>query len=45
MSPEDAEMQVRSWLASERIEIREQEDPRAHLHLLVKYQQGKNGHK
>ncbi|MAH90706.1 MAG: DUF2299 family protein [Candidatus Poseidoniaceae archaeon] len=44
MSPEDAEMQVRSWLASERIEIREQEDPRAHLHLLVKYPQGKNGH-
>ena len=44
MSPVDAEGLVRSWLASERIEIREQEDERAHLHLLVKYPQGKNGH-
>jgi len=44
MSPEDVEGLVRSWLASERIEIREQEDERAHLHLLVKYPQGKNGH-
>jgi hypothetical protein len=44
MSPVDAEELVRSWLASERIEIREQEDERAHLHLLVKYPQGKNGH-
>ena len=44
MSPEEAERLVRSWLASERIEIREQEDPRAQLHLLVKYPQGKNGH-
>ena len=44
MSPDEAEKLVRSWLASERIEIREQEDPRAQLHLLVKYPQGKNGH-
>ncbi len=44
MSPADAEGLVRSWLASERIEIREQEDKRAQLHLLVKYPQGKNGH-
>ena len=44
MSPVDAEGLVRSWLASERIEMREQEDERAHLHLLVKYPQGKNGH-
>ena len=44
MSPADVEGLVRSWLASERIEIREQEDKRAHLHLLVKYPQGKNGH-
>ena len=44
MSPEEAERLVRSWLASERIEIREQDDPRAQLHLLVKYPQGKNGH-
>jgi len=44
MSPVDVEGLVRSWLASERIEIREQEDERAHLHLLVKYPQGKNGH-
>ena len=36
MSPVEAEGLVRSWLASERIEIREQEDARAHLHLLVK---------
>ena len=44
MSPDEAERLVRSWLASERIEIREQDDPRAHMHLLVKYPQGKNGH-
>ena len=44
MSPEDAEKLVRSWLASERIEVREQEDHRAQMHLLVKYPQGKNGH-
>ena len=44
MSPIEAEGLVRSWLASESIEIREQEDPRAHLHLLVKYPQGKSGH-
>ena len=44
MSPEEAERLVRSWLASERIEIREQDDPRAQMHLLVKYPQGKNGH-
>ena len=44
MSPEEAERLVRSWLTSERIEIREQEDPRALMHLLVKYPQGKNGH-
>ena len=44
MSPHEAENLVRSWLANERIEIREQEDPRAQLHLLVKYPQGKNGH-
>ena len=44
MSPDEVEGQVRAWLDSERIEIREQEDPRAQLHLLVKYPQGKNGH-
>ena len=44
MSPDEIEGLVRSWLASERIEIREQEDERAKLHLLVKYPQGKNGH-
>jgi hypothetical protein len=44
MSPEDAEGLVRSWLASEKIEIQQQEDERAHLHFLVKYPQGKNGH-
>ena len=44
MSPDEAERTVRSWLTSERIEIREQEDPRAQMHLLVKYPQGKNGH-
>ena len=44
MSPVEAEGLVRSWLASERIEIREQEDARTHLHLLVKYPLGKSGH-
>jgi len=44
MSPDEVERLVRSWLDSERIETREQEDPRAQLHLLAKYPQGKNGH-
>lgn len=44
MSPVEAEGLVRSWLASERIEVREQDDERAHLHLLVKYPLGKSGH-
>ena len=44
MTPEEAEKLVRSWLASERIEVREQDDNRAQMHLLVKYPQGKNGH-
>jgi len=44
MSPDEVEGLIRSWLDSERIEIREQDDPRAQLHLLVKYPQGKNGH-
>ena len=44
MSPNEAEGLVRSWLTSERMEIREQKDDRAQMHLLVKYPLGKNGH-
>ena len=44
MTPTEAENLVRTWLASESIEVREQDDPRAQMHLLVKYPQGKNGH-
>lgn len=44
MSPSDVEVSVREWLASERMEIREQSDERAHAHLLVKYPAGRNGH-
>lgn len=44
MAPEEVEQSVRKWLASERMEIREQNDSRALMHLLVKYPPGKNGH-
>ena len=32
--------QIRQWLASERLEIRDKEDPRAEAHLLVRYPPG-----
>ena len=40
MSPEEAERLARSWLASERIEIREQDDPRAHMQNTLKARTG-----
>ena len=36
--------QIRQWLASERLEIREKNDPRADAHLLVRYPPGPQGH-
>ena len=43
MSPEEAERLVRSWLASERIEIREQDDPCANA-FAGQIPSRKNGH-
>ena len=36
--------QIRQWLASERLEIRDKNDPRAEAHLLVRYPPGPQGH-
>ena len=35
---------IRQWLASERLEIRDKNDPRAESHLLVRYPPGPQGH-
>ena len=32
------------WLDEERLFVKEQNDPRAHAHVLIKYPQGKQGH-
>ncbi|MEC7112091.1 MAG: DUF2299 family protein [Candidatus Thermoplasmatota archaeon] len=36
--------QIRQWLASERLEIRDKNDPRADAHFLVRYPPGPQGH-
>lgn len=35
---------LRRWFAGERLEVREQQDPRADVHLAVKYPPGPRGH-
>ena len=35
---------IRKWLASERLEIRDKNDPRAEAHFLIKYPPGPQGH-
>ena len=35
---------IRKWLASERLEIRDKNDPRAEAHFLIKYPAGNQGH-
>ena len=44
MTPSDAVSLVRKWLDEERLFVKEQNDPRAHAHFLIKYPQGKQGH-
>ena len=44
MTPSEAVSLVRKWLDEERLFVKEQNDPRAHAHFLMKYPQGKQGH-
>ena len=44
MTPNEVVSLVRKWLDEERLFVKEQNDPRAHAHVLIKYPQGKQGH-
>ena len=44
MDASEVESLIREWLGQERMEIRIQEDKRAHAHFLVRYPSGRNGH-
>ena len=44
MDASDVVTRLREWFASERLEVREQQDPRAVVHLAVKYPPGPRGH-
>jgi len=44
VTPNEAVSLVRKWLDEERLFVKEQNDPRAHAHFLMKYPQGKQGH-
>ena len=44
MTPSETVSLVRKWLDEERLFVKEQNDPRAHAHFLIKYPQGKQGH-
>lgn len=44
MDADDVVTSLREWFATERLEVREQQDPRAVVHLAVKYPPGPRGH-
>ena len=44
MTPSEVVSLVRKWLDEERLFVKQQNDPRAHAHFLIKYPQGKQGH-
>ena len=44
VTPVDVAATVRKWLSDERLIVKEQEDPRAVAHILIKYPQGPQGH-
>ncbi len=44
MSGKDAMLKVRQWIEQERLVVKEQKDPRAEMHLLIRYPQGPQGH-
>tara|TARA_B100000965_G_scaffold365286_1_gene349666 strand:+ start:3298 stop:3936 length:639 start_codon:yes stop_codon:yes gene_type:complete len=44
VTPSEIVSLVRKWLDEERLFVKEQNDPRAHAHILIKYPQGKQGH-
>jgi hypothetical protein len=44
VSPIDVATTVRKWLSDERLIVKDQDDPRAVAHILIKYPQGPQGH-
>tara|TARA_Y100001935_G_scaffold68434_2_gene57349 strand:- start:25 stop:693 length:669 start_codon:yes stop_codon:yes gene_type:complete len=44
VAPSEIVSLVRKWLDEERLFVKEQNDSRAHAHVLIKYPQGKQGH-
>ena len=44
MNAQEASKLIRNWLESERLEIRQVEDPQAILHIHVRYPPTKQGH-
>ncbi len=44
MTPDSVAKKVREMLLSERIEMRDQKDDRAAMHVLIRYPSSKNGH-
>jgi len=44
MSSEEAILKIRKWVEQERLIAKEQKDPRAEMHLLIRYPQGPQGH-
>ena len=44
VTPSEVVSLVRKWLDEERLFVKQQNDPRAHAHFLIKYPQGKQGH-
>jgi hypothetical protein len=44
MGTGDAQLNIRQWLKQERLVAKEQKDPRAEMHLLIRYPQGPQGH-
>jgi len=44
MASEEAILKIRKWVEQERLVAKEQKDPRAEVHLLIRYPQGPQGH-
>ncbi|MFB1005083.1 MAG: DUF2299 family protein [Candidatus Poseidoniaceae archaeon] len=44
MNPSAVVQQIQSWMKQERLTVKEQQDPRAEAHFLIKYPSGNQGH-
>ena len=44
MASEEVILKIRKWVEQERLVAKEQKDPRAEIHLLIRYPQGPQGH-